>query len=128
MKLTIFNNKINQKLRTNIKFNILLLFCFCFLGITSLFLFIDSKQSKLPNSEQAVMECIDNNDYHAADCLELSQLISEDLKNKITEKVKSSDQQEEELRAMQKLLDEMEEKMLARQKSIDDMREELGLK
>ncbi len=106
----ILNTIFNQKLRTKEKFNIFLLFFVCFLSITSLFLFIDSKQSKLSGSEQLVMECIDNQHYQTDDCVELSQLISEELKNKITEKSKSLDKMEEELQAKQKLLNEMEQR------------------
>ncbi|MCH9844157.1 MAG: hypothetical protein K0U39_01480 [Alphaproteobacteria bacterium] len=66
MKLHIFNTILNKKLRTNTRFNILLLFFLCFFAITTLFLFIDSQQSKLPNLEQVLIECIDNHHYHAA--------------------------------------------------------------
>ncbi|MCH9844158.1 MAG: hypothetical protein K0U39_01485 [Alphaproteobacteria bacterium] len=68
-----------------------------------------------------LIECTDNHDHHVTDCIELTQPTSEEI-------VKSSDQQEEELLAMKKILDETEKTLQERQKLLDKSREELGLK
>ncbi len=122
MKSHIFSNIFNKKLATKAKFNIFILFFVAFFTIIVLFLFIDSQQRKLPDSDNLLTECADNSN---ADCSELTQFTSEELKNQIKEKAKSLEKMEEELRATEKALNETEKEILARQELLDEMKENL---
>ncbi|MCH9853416.1 MAG: hypothetical protein K0U45_07925 [Alphaproteobacteria bacterium] len=61
------------------------------------------------NLNNALTKCSENHQHQTADCIELTQLTSESLKNQIREKAKLLDETEKRLLATEKLLDEIAE-------------------